>query len=50
MQAIRVLEAAHARHPAQREIIAALVTFHRQQGNMEAAQAYAAKLQALSAP
>lgn len=47
-QAIQTLEEAHQRHPAARDIIAALITYHREQGNMAAAHAYVAKLQALS--
>jgi uncharacterized protein HemY len=47
-EAIDVLEAAHTRHPYAREIVAALVAFHREQGNLEAARHYATTLQALS--
>jgi tetratricopeptide (TPR) repeat protein len=47
-KAIDVLEAAHTRHPYNREILEALVAFHREQGNLEAARQYTATLQALS--
>jgi Tfp pilus assembly protein PilF len=47
-KAIDVLEAAHKRHPYNREMLTALVAFHREQGNFEAAQQYAATLQALA--
>jgi tetratricopeptide (TPR) repeat protein len=47
-EAIDVLEAAHRRHPYAREIVTALATFHREQGNLEAARHYTTILQALS--
>jgi len=43
-QAIPVLEQAHARHPNDRDIVQALVTFHREQGNRFAARLFAEKL------
>lgn len=47
-EAINVLEAVHTRHPYAHEIVAALVAFHREQGNFAAARRYAATLRALS--
>ena len=47
-QAILVLQGAHSRHPNNRDILGALVAFHRDMGNEAAAQTYAAKLRALS--
>jgi Tfp pilus assembly protein PilF len=47
-EAIDVLEAVHTRHPYAQEIVAALMAFHREQGNVAAARRYAAALQALS--
>lgn len=47
-QAVLVLQGAQHQHPGSVEILQALVVFHRDMGNEEAAQAYAGKLQALS--
>ncbi|MGD8618185.1 MAG: hypothetical protein PVH54_03260, partial [Gammaproteobacteria bacterium] len=47
-QAILVLQGAHNRHPNNRDILGALVAFHRDMGNDAAAQAYAAKLRSLA--
>jgi len=47
-QAVLVLQGAHNRHPNNRDILSALVAFHRDMGNAIAAQTYAAKLRALS--
>jgi tetratricopeptide (TPR) repeat protein len=43
-QAIMVLQGAHNRHPNNRDILSALVAFHRDMGNAAAAQRYADKL------
>jgi tetratricopeptide (TPR) repeat protein len=43
-RAIEVLEAAHGRHPADRDILHALVTITAEDGNREAAIVYAEKL------
>ena len=43
-QAILVLQGAHHQHPADRDILNALVTFHRKLGNEKAAREYAGKL------
>jgi len=47
-EAIMVLMGAHAAHPDDRDILGALVAFHRDSGNDAAARQYAEKLQALS--
>jgi tetratricopeptide (TPR) repeat protein len=49
-QAIMVLQGAHNRFPNNTDILAALVAFHRDSGNMGAAQTYAGKLRSLSSP
>jgi tetratricopeptide (TPR) repeat protein len=46
-KAIAILEAAHVRHPEDREILAALVFYHQQSGNAEAAGDYALRLKQL---
>jgi tetratricopeptide (TPR) repeat protein len=43
-QAIRVLEGAHRRHPADREVLAGLISFAREAGNLSSAIAYAEQL------
>ena len=43
-QAIQVLTEAHQRHPADRDILAALVQYHRQTGDRQAAIGWARKL------
>jgi Tfp pilus assembly protein PilF len=43
-QALQVLATANARHPGNREILTALVSMHRAQGNMEKAKRYADEL------
>jgi tetratricopeptide (TPR) repeat protein len=43
-QALRVLTDAHQNHPADRDILAALVEYHRQAGDRQAAIAWARKL------
>ena len=43
-QALQVLTEAHQRHPADRDILAALVEYHRQAGDRQAAIAWARKL------
>ena len=43
-QALQVLTEAHQRHPADRDILAALVEYHRQSGDRQAAIAWARKL------
>jgi predicted CXXCH cytochrome family protein len=48
-RAIAVLEAAHLRAPGDRAVLEALAALERERGNAPAAQAYAAKLQALTA-
>lgn len=45
--AIAILEAANARHPDDRDILAALVFYHQQSGNAEAAGDYALRLKQL---
>jgi tetratricopeptide (TPR) repeat protein len=45
-QAIALLEAALARHPNDRDILAALVLYHQQGGNADAAAEYAQQLKA----
>jgi len=47
-RAIEVLEEAHARHPADRDVLYALATYHGSAGAREAARTYALKLLALS--
>ena len=47
-EAIRVLEEAYTRHPYNREILSALVTFHRELGNLRMTAHYAAQLRALA--
>jgi len=47
-QAIMVLQGAHNAHPDNADILRALVAFHRDSGNQQAAQDYAEKLQAIS--
>ncbi len=47
-QAVMVLQGAHNQHPNNREILSALVAFHRDMGNQAAAQSYAEKLHAIS--
>jgi Tfp pilus assembly protein PilF len=43
-QALRVLTQANERHPGNREILTALVSMHRAQGNEAQAQRYAEEL------
>jgi tetratricopeptide (TPR) repeat protein len=43
-QALQVLTEAHQRHPADRDILAALVEYYRQAGDRQAAIAWARKL------
>jgi Tfp pilus assembly protein PilF len=47
-QAIMVLQGAHNAHPDNADILRALVAFHRDSGNQQAARDYAEKLQAIS--
>ena len=47
-KAIMVLQDAHNRFPNNTDILNALVAFHRDSGNSEAARTYAEKLQGLS--
>jgi Flp pilus assembly protein TadD len=47
-RAIMVLQGAHNRFPNNTDILNALVAFHRDSGNSEAARTYAEKLQGLS--
>jgi tetratricopeptide (TPR) repeat protein len=47
-EAIRVLEQTHARHPYDREVLVALVTYAQEAGDMETARRYADKLRALT--
>ena len=47
-EGLAVLEQAHQRFPGEREILTALITMHRDQGNVEQAQLYARKLLAQS--
>ena len=46
-QAISVLERAHALHPSDRDILAALVDLERQRGDADASLRYARKLEQL---
>lgn len=46
-QALEVLEGAYQRHPRDLDILSALATFHRDQGNRQAALRYARELQSL---
>jgi Flp pilus assembly protein TadD len=48
VRAIRVLEEAHRRRPASRDVLLALATYLGARGNAEAALGYAAKLAALA--
>ena len=47
-QAIMVLQGAHNAHPDNADILRALVAFHRDSGNQQAARDYSEKLQAIS--
>ena len=47
-QAILILQGAQARHPNDRDILSALVSFHRDMGNEAAARTYAEKLRTIS--
>lgn len=47
-QAILVLQSAHKRYPNNRDILSALVAFHRDRGDQEAARSYAEKLRTVS--
>ncbi len=47
-QAVMLLQGAHNQHPNNREILSALIAFHRDMGNLSAAQSYTEKLRALS--
>jgi Flp pilus assembly protein TadD len=47
-EAILVLQGAHAAHPNNRDILSALVAFHRDSGNEAAAQRYAQKLRSIA--
>jgi len=47
-QAIMTLQGAHNRHPHNRDILSALVAFHRDMGNEAAARSYVEKLRSLS--
>ena len=49
-QAIMVLQGAHNRFRNNTDILAALVAFHRDSGNQDAARTYADKLRSLSSP
>jgi Tfp pilus assembly protein PilF len=49
-EAIRVLEETHARHRYDRDVVSALVTFHQELGQQEAARRYADTLRTLSPP
>jgi len=46
-KAILVLQGAHNQHPNNRDILSALVAFHRDAGNQEAARSYAEKLRSV---
>ena len=46
-QAILVLQGAHNQHPNNPDILSALVAFHRDKGNQEAARSYAEKLRSV---
>ncbi|NEX22719.1 tetratricopeptide repeat protein [Thiorhodococcus mannitoliphagus] len=46
-KALAILDQALERHPTDRDILFALVTFNQQSGNLEAARDYAARLKAL---
>ena len=46
-EAIAVLEASHARHPADRDVLFALVTINRDAGRNDAALAWAGRLAAI---
>jgi Flp pilus assembly protein TadD len=46
-EAIRLLQTAHDRFPDDRDILSALVSFHRDAGNAFAAETYIKKLQKL---
>ena len=43
-QAVMVLQGAHNQHPNNREILSALMAFHRDMGNQAAAQSYAREI------
>ena len=47
-QVIMVLQGAHNRYPNNRDILSALIAFHRDMGNQDAARTYAEKLRAIS--
>ena len=47
-KALLVLQGAHNRFPHNAEILGALVAFHRDAGNADAAATYAKKLQTLT--
>jgi tetratricopeptide (TPR) repeat protein len=47
-EAIMVLQGAHNAHPENPDILSALVAFHRDAGNQQAARAYADKLRAIA--
>lgn len=47
-EALLVLQVAHAAHPADTDILAALVAYNRDAGNLAAAEKYASKLRALA--
>lgn len=47
-KAIMTLQGAHNRHPDNRDILSALVAFHRDAGNQAAARSYAEKLRGIS--
>jgi Tfp pilus assembly protein PilF len=47
-EAIMVLQGAHNAHPDNPDILSALVAFHRDMGNQEAARSYADRLRAVS--
>ncbi len=47
-QAVMILQGAHNQHPNNRDILSALVAFHRDLGNAAAARSYAEKLRTIS--
>jgi Tfp pilus assembly protein PilF len=49
-RALRVLEAAHRRRPGDRQVLRALVDYHRERGDRAAAARYAERLKALGEP
>jgi tetratricopeptide (TPR) repeat protein len=47
-EALMTLQGAHTRHPGNRDILSALVAFHRDAGNQAAARTYAEKLRSIT--